>query len=103
MASRQKPNLDVRTLSRATRPSPSASTSGMKKRSVRSRMKNKEKGIKNENADLLTYPTSMQKEEKKGCSRTAIDCGFILDNLSCHARGTLSQLKVASHESVESV
>lgn len=44
-----------------------------------------------------------EKEEKKADSRTAIDCGFIPDNLSCHARGTLSQLKVASHESVESV
>lgn len=44
-----------------------------------------------------------KKKKKKGCSRTAIDCGFILDSLSCHARGTLSQLKVASHESVESV
>lgn len=72
-------------------------------KSVRSRMKNKEKRMKkNETADLLT---SMQKEEtkKKDCLRTAIDCGFILDNLSCHARGTLSQLKVVSHESVESV
>lgn len=71
------------------------------------KVQNEEQGKRDEKKmKMQTYLLILlqcKKKKKTGCLRTAMDCGFILDNLSCHARGTLSQLKVVSHESVESV